>query len=74
MFLSMQVKYPGIWNRIFLANKQVVQLGCSAGSIARYVTGAAARLSGLEIESEIYDFMRPGTYITGFIWPLDIHL
>ena len=51
-----------MWKRIFLANKQVVQLSCSAGSIARYVTGAAAQLSGLEIESEIYVFMCLGTY------------
>ena len=50
-----------MWKRIFLANKQVVQLSCSAGSIARYVTGAAAQLNGLEIELEIYVFMCLGT-------------
>ena len=46
-----------MWKRIFLANKQVAQLCCGAGSIACYVTGATAQLSGLEIESEIYVFM-----------------
>ena len=46
-----------MWKRIFLANKQVAQLGCSARSIARYVTGDAAQLSDLEIESAIYVFM-----------------
>ncbi len=46
-----------MWKRLFLANKQIAQLCCSAGSIARYVTGAATLLSVLEIESEIVVFM-----------------
>ena len=37
-----------------MANKQVAQLDCSAGSIASYVTGAAAQRSDLEIAAEMY--------------------
>ncbi len=55
--LREDAKCPAMWKHSFLANKQVAQLGCSAGSIARYVTGAAALLSVLEIESENYVFM-----------------
>ncbi len=51
-----KTKYPAMWKRLFLANKQGALLGCSAGSIASYVTGAAALLSNLEIESEIVVF------------------
>ncbi len=46
-----------MWKQLFLAKKQFAKWGCSAGSIARYVTGAAALLSALEIESEIIVFM-----------------
>ena len=46
-----------------MANKQVAPLGCSAGSIASYVTGAAAQRGGLEIASGIYVFMWLGAYI-----------
>ena len=55
--LPILFKYSVMWKRIFLANNQVAQLGCSAGSIAFYVTGATAQLSGLEVESEKYVFM-----------------
>ena len=51
-----------MWKHIFLANKQVAPLGCSAGSIASYVTGAAAQRGGLEIASGIYVFMWLGAY------------
>ncbi len=51
------IKCPAMWKQLFLANKQVAQLGGSAGSIARYVPGAPALLSVLEIESENYVFM-----------------
>ncbi len=55
--VDLSYKCPAMWKHIFLANKQVSQLGGSVGSIARYVTGAAALLSVLEIESENYVFM-----------------
>ena len=51
------LKYPVMWKHIFMANKQVAPLGCSAGSIAGYVTGAAAQRGGLEIVAEMYVFM-----------------
>ncbi len=50
-------KCPAMWKQLFLPNKQVAQQGGSAGSIARYVTGASALLRVLEIESEIVVFM-----------------
>ena len=55
-------KYPVMWKHIFMTNKQVTQLGCSAGSIASYVTGAAAQRGGLEIAVGMYVFIWLGAY------------
>ncbi len=52
-YSAIQTKHPVICKRLFLANIQVAHLDCSAESVARYVTGTAALLSGLKIESEI---------------------
>ena len=40
-----------------MANKQVAPLGCSAGSIAGYVTRAAAQRGSLEIAAGMYVFI-----------------
>ena len=55
-------KYPVIWKHIFLSNKQVAQLCCSAGSIASYVTRAAAQRGGLDIATGMYVFIWLGAY------------
>ena len=66
-----------MWKRIFLANKQVVQLSCSAGSIASYVTGAAAQLDCMDAGVRATQEQLPGAawrlsqkYMFSCVWVL----